>query len=145
MTRSWANALRAAKFGTVGASGVLVNMLVLWLLKARAGAPLWLASGAAIELSILNNFIWNYHWTFGDRQGSQPHDWHRALVKYHLAVSAAAVSNFILLWLLHERWGMDYLLANALGIVCGFAINYLFSNQWVFKKRGPQMRANNRE
>ena len=134
MTRSWANAARAAKFGAVGASGVLVNMLVLWLLKERAGAPLWLASSAAIELSILNNFLWNYHWTFADRQREKRQEWPRALVKYHLAVSVAAVSNFAVLWLLHQLWGMDYLRANALGILAGFASNYWFSNLWVFKQ-----------
>ncbi len=134
MTRAWAKARRVAKFGAVGLSGVLVNMLVLWLLKARGSAPLWLASGVAIELSILNNFLWNYHWTFGDRQNAESNDWRRAALKYHLAVSVAAVSNFILLWLLHQRFGMDYLRANALGILAGLAINYGFSNLWVFKK-----------
>lgn len=133
MTLSMANMRRAAKFGMVGASGVLVNMLVLWLLKARTAAPLWLASGAAIELSILNNFFWNYHWTFVDRRGEEANVWWRALAKYHLAVSVAAISNFVILWLLHDRWEMDYLRANALGILAGFAINYGFSALWVFK------------
>ncbi len=134
MTLSLARARRAAKFGAVGASGVLVNMLVLWFIKERTSMPLWLASGVAIELAILNNFVWNYHWTFVDRQAGASQHWAKALLKYHLAVSVAAVSNFIILWLLHERLSMNYLLANALGIVCGFAINYLFSEHWVFRK-----------
>ncbi len=130
---SFASVLRATKFGIVGLSGVAVNMLVLWLLKEKTPAPLWLAGGSAIELSILNNFFWNYHWTFGDRQASTLNAWWRALLKYHVAVSLAALTNFFVLWLLHERFGMHYLIANALGILIGFASNYLFSNHWVFK------------
>lgn len=122
---------RAAKFGMVGLSGVAVNMLVLWLLKEQTRAPLWLASACAIESSLLNNFFWNYYWTFGDRQAASL----RALAKYHFAVGLAASANFVILWILHRRFGVHYLLANAVGILSGFASNYLFSNFWVFKKR----------
>ncbi len=139
MSFSIAAARRAAKFGAVGISGVCVNMFVLWLLKERAALPLWLASSAAIELSILNNFFWNYHWTFGERQGEAAAHWIKALAKYHLAVSVAAIVNFVVLWFLHQRVGKNYLLANALGILAGFASNYFFSNFWVFKNAEPKV------
>lgn len=126
---------RAAKFGAVGISGVFVNMFMLWLLKERAALPLWFASSTAIELSILNNFFWNYHWTFVERQTNTAWHWAKALGKYHLAVSVAATVNFVVLWLLHHRFGKNYLLANALGIIAGLGCNYAFSNQWVFKQR----------
>ncbi|NUO83665.1 GtrA family protein [candidate division KSB1 bacterium] len=130
LTSAW----RAMKFGIVGLSGVALNMLVLWLLKEQAHTPLWLASSSAIELSILNNFLWNYHWTFVDRQSPRASAWLPALFKYHLAVSAAAVSNFAVLWLLHQRFGVHYLTANVLGILFGFVLNYLFSEHWVFNR-----------
>ncbi len=132
---SLASAWRAMKFGIVGLSGVVVNMLTLWLLKEQAHTPLWLASGSAIELSILNNFLWNYHWTFVDRQSALTSAWLPAIFKYHLAVSAAAISNYVILWLLHQRFGVHYLMANVLGILFGFAINYFFSDLWVFKMK----------
>lgn len=138
MSFSVAAARRAAKFGAVGISGVCVNMFVLWLLKERAALPLWLAGGAAIELSILNNFFWNYHWTFGERRISAAPHWTKALLKYHFAVSVAAIVNFIVLWALHHRFGKNYLLANALGILMGLGSNYLFSNFWVFKSGAPE-------
>lgn len=135
MNLSLTGVRRAAKFGAVGISGVFVNMCMLWLLKERAALPLWLASSTAIELSILNNFFWNYHWTFVERQANAAGHWITALLRYHLAVSVAATVNFTLLWLLHQRFGKNYLLANALGIIAGLGCNYAFSNHWVFKQR----------
>jgi len=62
--------VRFLKFCAVGASGVLVNLAVLWLLtelEVRAS----FASAWAIEVSILTNFVINERWTFADRsQGS---------------------------------------------------------------------------
>ncbi len=121
------------KFGVVGISGIAVNMLTLWFLKQVTHAPVLLAGGIAIEISILNNFAWNYQWTFMDRQAARREGCWRALLKYHLAVSLAALTNFFLLWLLHEYMHVHYLIANACGIAIGVLINYSFSNLWVFK------------
>lgn len=117
------------KFSLVGASGIGVNMFFLWVLAERAGFPVLPASIIAIEFSILNNFAWNYQWTFRDRKSSEPQGWHPAILKYHLSVSVAALTNVLLLWLLHSLLGMHYLVANALGIVAGFALNYGISNR----------------
>jgi len=57
---------RFPKFALVGLSGVAVDMLLLWLLKGRAGWPLTVSKLIGAELAIVNNFLWNDLWTFGD-------------------------------------------------------------------------------
>ncbi len=59
--------VRFLKFAAVGASGVGVNLGVLWLLVG-AGLLETVASAAAIYVSILSNFALNEWWTFGDRR-----------------------------------------------------------------------------
>lgn len=58
--------VRFLKFCAVGASGVFVNLAVLWLLT-EAGVRSSFASAWAIEVSILSNFAINERWTFADR------------------------------------------------------------------------------
>jgi dolichol-phosphate mannosyltransferase len=54
------------KFLLVGATGVVVNLGVFWVLL-QAGIGKYLASPIAVELSILSNFVWNNSWTFRHR------------------------------------------------------------------------------
>jgi putative flippase GtrA len=56
---------RFIKFGLVGASGVVVNMAVLWM-GLRLGLRSTAASAWAIEISILTNFVINEAWTFSE-------------------------------------------------------------------------------
>ena len=54
---------RFIKFALVGSSGVVVNMVMLWL-GIRVGLRNTAASALAIETSIITNFIVNEMWTF---------------------------------------------------------------------------------
>jgi len=57
---------RFPKFAAVGLSGMAVDMLVLWLLKGRARWPLTTSKLVGAEMAIVNNFLWNDLWSFGD-------------------------------------------------------------------------------
>jgi hypothetical protein len=70
----WFLRWRYARFAVVGASGTVVNMLVLyvlqeWLLRGIEPAPqrLYLSLAGAIALATVNNFCWNSWWTWSDR------------------------------------------------------------------------------
>ncbi len=56
--------MRFLRFGLVGGSGVLVNLVALWLLHDELRVPLELAAILAVALAIVNNFVWNNFWTF---------------------------------------------------------------------------------
>jgi dolichol-phosphate mannosyltransferase len=58
---------RLLKFGFVGGSGVLVNLLVMALLLRLTSLDGWRVSALANLAANLNNYIFNNSWTFADR------------------------------------------------------------------------------
>lgn len=57
---------RFCRFALVGLSGVVVDMVILYLLHSHLGWGLTSSKLVAAELAIFNNFIWNDAWTFAD-------------------------------------------------------------------------------
>lgn len=57
---------RFCRFALVGLSGVVVDMVILYLLHSYLGWGLTRSKLVAAELAIFNNFIWNDAWTFAD-------------------------------------------------------------------------------
>ena len=94
---------RFAKFGAVGASGVVVNLGTLALLR-RAGVHTNLASAIAIELSILSNFLINHLWTFGDRRDQGGATVGQHLLRFHLVSLGGGAIQFVLFVLLNVVW-----------------------------------------
>ena len=133
---------RPVRFGSVGASGVLVNLAVLYLgreyLFAWLGDPLRLnlALALAIFLATLNNFTWNRLWTWQDRRPHIRRSLWVQLGQYFLAGwlgigIQVALTNALALWL-------HYLLANLLAIACAAVANYLVNDVWTFRSSlGP--------
>jgi putative flippase GtrA len=83
---------RFMKFAAVGASGVVVNLGTLFLLRLLQ-VHTNLASAAAIEVSILSNFTINHLWTFGDRRHAQV-SLLRQGVKFHLVSLVGGLIQF---------------------------------------------------
>ena len=133
-----AGSIRFIRFGLVGMSGVLVNMGMLWFLKAICGFPLLVASAIAIALSILNNFIWNDLWTWKDRRRPGCKPAFIRFVKFCLVSSLATyVVNFAILWSLTHFLFMNYLVANMIGIAAGSLVNFFLNHFWTFNT-GPE-------
>ena len=61
------------RFALVGASGVVVDMALLFLLSdpRTLGLGLTRSKIVAAELAIINNFLWNDAWTFRDLVGAR--------------------------------------------------------------------------
>jgi dolichol-phosphate mannosyltransferase len=121
---------RVLKFAAVGASGLLVNNGVLWLLVSRVGVLPLLAAVFAIEASILSNFALNNVWTF--RRKEHVHIAPK-LLKYHSAVALGSLVNYGTLAILMGA-GLYLLAANTVGIVLGFLLNYLLSEAFVWNR-----------
>ena len=125
---------RLLKFGVVGASGVVVNMGCLYVLKEFAGIPYFVASLIAIELSILSNFSVNHLWTWRDRLDSGT-IWTK-IWRYHVGAGATAfLGNYLILVGLTELFKMYYLFSNLIGIGVGTLANYVINDLWTFKKK----------
>jgi putative flippase GtrA len=138
----WVFKKRFIKFGTVGASGVLVNLGVLYLCREflfaaiqSPGLRLNLSLALAIFVATVNNFFWNRGWTWSDRK--QHPDKHLLLHfgQYALACWLGIVLQVLLTNLLVIY--LHYLVANALAIVISSVFNFLVNNFWTFRSHQP--------
>lgn len=90
------------KFAAVGASGVVVNLGTLALLRFfRVHTNL--ASAIAIEVSILSNFAINHLWTFGDRRHESVSLWRQG-AKFHLVSLGGGIIQFVTFVALNVAW-----------------------------------------
>ncbi len=131
-----ARAGRMLRFGVVGASGVLVNQGLLMALHGGLGLHLWLASPLAIEASILSNFLLNSTWTWRVRERRPAARWLQLALQYHAATAASAfLGNVGVLLALVHGLGVNYRLANLVGIAAASLANFLAGELWVFRQR----------
>jgi dolichol-phosphate mannosyltransferase len=122
---------RLAKFMIVGAIGIGINESLLYLLEPHA--PLLLASAVAVEASIVSNFIMNNAWTFRNKIRC---GFLRGLLKYNFVTTAGALLNIAILGIL-VLIHFEYLAANFVGTIFGFAANYIGSEGFVWRLRLP--------
>ncbi|MCY7408133.1 MAG: glycosyltransferase family 2 protein [Alkalinema sp. CAN_BIN05] len=85
---------RFLKFGAVGFSGVFVDLGVFWMLSNGLGLAAVTATILSAEVAVLNNFIWNDQWTFGDRSIQQPG--RRSMVKRFLKFNVLCLVGIVL-------------------------------------------------
>jgi dolichol-phosphate mannosyltransferase len=130
---AWREEEKIIRFIMVGFSGIIVNMGVLYVLTSVLGIFYLISSLVAIELSILNNFLWNDRWTFsGDARHRLLDPWQR-LGLYHLVSAGGIVINLGLLFVLTEFFGVYYLISNIIGIMAAFSWNFLLNRNITWK------------
>jgi len=131
----WDEWVKIVRFGLVGLSGIFVNMGLLYALTEIAGIYYLVSAAIAIELSIVNNFIWNDVWTF---KSSRDLRFERKVQRFasFQAVSVGGLAiNMVVLYLLAEIAGVYYLVANLVGIFVAFAWNYMVNRHFTWKTR----------
>ncbi|MCS7110427.1 MAG: GtrA family protein [Candidatus Caldarchaeum sp.] len=125
--------VRFIKFSVVGAVGVVVNTIALYLLTTFVfGERLYMAAAAiSLELSIINNFFLNEYWTFKDRAVSG--EFFKRFFKFHGSRLAGFFTTLVILYILTDIAGIYYLISNLIAVLVGTAVNYLTSNYWVWQ------------
>lgn len=109
---------RFLRFGIVGLSGVFVDIGIFYLLRTTGGLGLTRSAILSAEVAILNNFIWNDLWTFGDISRQQ-RGWKRGLkrfIKFNLVCLLGLILNVALVNLLFNLFGMNQYLAKLMAI-----------------------------
>jgi len=119
--------IKFSKFALVGSSGVLVNTGVLFLLYRYAHLPLIVASALAVETAIVNNYLWNDRWTFGENNTSL-----MRFARFNLVSLGGLIITTVVLYLLVTFLGMHYLVANLLAIGLATAWNFGLSMYWTW-------------
>ena len=109
---------RFLRFGVVGFSGVFVDMAVFYLLYTVSGLALTRSAILSAEVAIINNFIWNDLWTFGDISSHQKGTGKRfkRFLKFNLICLSGLILNVLLVNLLFNLFGMNAYLAKVIAI-----------------------------
>lgn len=122
---------RVVRYALVGGLGVPINMLFLWFFHRALGLPAALAWFCAFEPSTLINFYINQRFTYHEQKHLCGWDWpRRALLAQVSSLPGQVVSVVLFGLLLHL--GIQYLPADAAGIVVAFFTNYLLASRFVF-------------
>lgn len=129
---------RTAKFLAVGASGIPVNLAVVWVGGHYFGATMGLAFLAAAVVGRLaaigSNFLLNDLITFKDRRGETGHRFFVRYAQVHV-VSAVSFAVYAAVAFGLERLGVHYLLATFIAILVSFIINLRGYADWVYRPK----------
>lgn len=126
---------KAARFYTVGATGLLLNYIVSMMLAKGVISNFWYlqASIIGIILSITSNFFLNKIWTFEDRTFSP----RNTLKQYGMFLGLSTVGAAIQLILLYlfVQSGSQYTVSLILAVGAASVSNFLLNKKWTFREK----------
>lgn len=119
---------RFLRFCAVGFSGVFVDMAVFYLLRVRLGLEIVPSTMLSAEVAVVNNFLWNDLWTFGDisRQQRGKRQRLKRFFKFNLICLAGIILQALLVSLLHDAFNVNEFVAKLLAIAI-----VTFWNFWI--------------
>lgn len=126
--RKPANWLQLVRFGIVGGLGFIVNLAVYALFVHPLAVDYRIAAVVAWLVAVLNNFVWNRHWTFDARAGRA----HAQAVRFIVVSLAAFGVNLLLLTVFVESVGLAKVPAQALAVAGSMPFNFLGNKLWTF-------------
>ncbi|ABK78523.1 dolichol-phosphate mannosyltransferase [Cenarchaeum symbiosum A] len=128
-------ASKAARFYTVGATGLLVNYLFSAML-AGWPADMWYlhANLAGIAASVSTNFALNKHWTFEDRDFGAARTVSQ-YGKFVLFSSAGALVQLGMVYHLVEGHALEYPVALVLAVLTASFGNFILNKKLTFKEK----------
>jgi putative flippase GtrA len=122
------NWVQLVKFCMVGASGYVVNLCVFALCVEVLDVHHLAAATVAFVVAVMNNFLWNRHWTFRARSG---HAGFQAARFFTVSVVAFLFAASIL-QLLVSVAELPELPAQAISIVMATPLNFIGNKMWSF-------------
>ncbi|MFP5275280.1 glycosyltransferase [Coleofasciculus sp.] len=117
---------RFLRFGLVGFSGVFVDMTIFYLLREQVELGLTTSAVLSAEVAILNNFLWNDLWTFGDISRHQ-RGWRKRFkrfLKFNVICLAGLFLNVSLVNLLFNVFGINEYVAKLIAIAAVTVLNF---------------------
>jgi len=125
-----------AKFCLVGCTGVVVDMLLLYVFAS----PRWLAltpllsKPMAAEGAVINNFVWNEMWTFTRLSSNDAAlDRFKRFVVFNLVCLTGIAFSSIIVMCLTIMLRVNLYIANALAIVTVSLWNFVMSSRYGWK------------
>jgi len=123
------------KFNLVGVIGFALQTGVLFVITHGTTRVSYLAATAvAVELAVLNNFVWHQRWTWRDRPSSSSRETLRRLVKFNLTSGLFSMSgNLIFMTLLVGRFGLPVGPANLASVAACSIVSFVLADRIAFE------------
>ncbi len=128
---------RFLKFGTVGASGVLINLGLLYYAQEHIFTAIQqptmrlnLSLALAIFFATLNNFFWNRLWTWADRKQHYDRPMLTQFGQYTLACWLSIALQAVFTNMLAPHF--YYLIANLIAVMLTSVLNFVLNDIWTF-------------
>ena len=119
---------QAGKFYTVGATGVLINLGIIFVLTHFLGLWYIFSAAVGIVVSVTTNFLGNKHWTFGSK---------RKFLKEYLIFWMVSLLGTGLqlsfLYIFTEFAHLFYLLSALFAIGIASLANFTLNKFWTFR------------
>ena len=121
------------RFCLLGASGIFVNSVVLWLATSVFGAYYLYSGVFATLVSSTRNCLLSELWVFGPESKQSPLLW-RLVPFFLLNLVALAIRTPIIAWLT-EGLHIFYLVSNLISLVLLLVVRYLVARSWIWPAR----------
>ena len=123
------------KFNIVGVLGFALQASALFLLTRTTHSISYLtATALAVELAILNNFVWHQRWTWKDRPSITLTETLRRLAKFNVTTGLVSIlGNLVFMSILVGRLGLAIVLANVISVLACSLLNFILADRIAFK------------
>jgi dolichol-phosphate mannosyltransferase len=126
--------LRWIKFNAVGGVGIGVQLAALAVFRSWLRLDYLLATGLAVEIAVIHNFLCHERYTWADRPATRPMQSLVRLAKFNASNGAVSIlGNLGLMRLLVGEMKVNYVAANLIAIVVCSLANFLLSDRFVFE------------
>lgn len=118
-------------FNSIGTLGMSIQLTVLAVLHRWMPVHYLMATVAALEVTLLHNFVWHTQYTWRDRCDGHPRL--QQLLRFHLSNGLLSLAgNLLLMRLLVGLAHVPVLWANAIAVLCCSAANFWLTSCWTF-------------
>lgn len=125
---------KAARFFSVGASGLGVNYLMSILFSINLDMWYLHATILGIIFSITSNFILNKYWTFEDRDFAVK----RTIIQYSKFAGFSSIGALVQLGMIYylvDELTMSYPIALVSAVATAAFSNFILNKKWTFKEK----------
>ena len=122
------------KFNVVGLLGFGLQSATLFILTHTVYSISYLAATAvAVELAVLNNFVWHQRWTWSDRPAAAKNETWRRLAKFNVTTGLVSlVGNLVLMSILVGRFGLPVTGANVITVGACSVLSFFLADRVAF-------------
>ena len=124
---------RWIKFNAVGGIGIGVQLAALAVFRSWLKMDYLLATGLAVEIAVIHNFLWHERFTWADRPAAHRTQSLFRIAKFNATNGAVSIlGNLVLMRLLFGKLKFNYIASNCVAIVACSLLNFLLGDRVVF-------------